>query len=64
MQFIHLFMNTLINQSIIYFKQWLLIESRVQYTYAHVDKLYQNADKIHVSMDTQNTIHSHDLRID
>ena len=26
----------------------MIIECRVQYTYAHVDKLYKNADKIQV----------------
>ena len=41
------------NQSIIYFKQWLLIECIVQYTYTHVDKLHKNTDKIQVNMAIQ-----------
>ena len=40
----------IINQSIIYFKQPLLVECRLKYTYTHVDRLYKNADKMHVKM--------------
>ena len=68
--------NQSINQSIIYFKQWLLIECRLQYTCTHVDILHTlktwkkqvlnktNADRIHINMITQNRILNHDLKID
>ena len=46
----------IVNHLVIHFKQWLLIESRLQYTYTHVDKLYKNAGKMQVNMVTQNIV--------